>query len=304
MPETLAADLKPETVPCAICGGTTVEQACLKFGQQIARCQQCRLVFVSPRLPKEAIWQRYSAEYFWKEYLPALGVVDGHFDLETFDARHAGMLDLVRRERGGAIGRLLEVGAGAGFFLKAAERAGWIVRGVELSAEGAAFATSRLGLDVRREPAETIDFGEARFDVAVMFDVVEHLFEPTVVLAAIRRLLVPGGLLVVTTPNFDALSRIILGRDWAVLSPLEHLYYYTERTLAMQLECAGFADVRSVRRHPSFGPVETMNYHYTHAPTSLRAKAYGWFVDTIGSAVYRRVQAAGRGDQLLSLAHT
>ena len=45
------------------------------------------------------------------------------------------------------------------------------------------------------------------------------------------RALVPGGTLVINTPNFDSASRYLLGTDWAVLSPLEHVYYFTEDSL-------------------------------------------------------------------------
>ena len=61
-----------------------------------------------------------------------------------------------------------------------------------------------------------------------MFDVIEHLFDPRSVLTAIARALVPGGLMVISTPNYDSASRHLLGVDWAVLSPLEHVYYFTE----------------------------------------------------------------------------
>ena len=138
-------------------------------------------------------------------------------DYQVVDARNAEMLALIRRLAPAAT-RLLEVGSGAGLFLKAAERAGWDVAGLERSGEGAAFARDRLSLDVRTEAAEAMSFEPGSFDVAVMFDVVEHLFDPRAVLEATRRVLKPGGLLVVSTPNFDALSRQVLGIDWAVIS--------------------------------------------------------------------------------------
>ncbi len=106
-----------------------------------------------------------------------------------------------------------------------------------------------------------------------MFDVIEHLFDPRSVLTAIARALVPGGLMVISTPNFDSASRHLLGVDWAVLSPLEHVYYFTEDSLRRLLEATGFSDVQFIRQHVMWGPQETINFRYTHAPDGLRARA-------------------------------
>jgi len=259
-------------VPCALCGATNTRRLYTKFGWGIEQCRQCGLVYANPRAPESAILARYSADYFWNEYLPAAGAAGGKVDLEWLDRRHAPMLALLR-EHASTGRRLLEVGTGAGLFLKAAERAGWEASGLELSGEGAAFARDRLGLDIRQERAEVMSFGAETFDVAVMFDVIEHLFEPRAVLEATRRALKPGGILVVSTPNVNALSRFVLGVDWAVLSPLEHTYYYSERTLAAMLKACGFGPMRSIRRFAGWGAIETMNYRYTHAPDGVRARA-------------------------------
>jgi len=223
----------------------------------------------TPGAPEEKILARYSRDYFWKEYLPSLGVVDGQYDLTQFDLRHSAVLQMIAAQAPGR--RLLEVGCGAGFFLKAAERAEWRVEGIELSAEASGFAAGRLQLPIRRERAEDAPIEAGSFDAAVMFDVIEHLFDPRAVLSAIARALAPGGTLVMTTPNFDSASRYLLGVDWAVLSPLEHMYYFTEDSLRRQLAATGFSDVRFERQHVMWGPQETINFRYTHGPNGIRA---------------------------------
>ena len=187
-------------VACAICGGTTTDPLYVKFGYAIGRCTQCGLVFANPRAPEAKILGRYSSDYFWTEYLPSLGVIDGTFDLTEFDARHASVLQMLAAQAPGR--RLLEVGCGAGFFLKSAERAGWLVEGIELSTEASRFAVERLSLPIRRERAEDAPIEPASFHAAAMFDVIEHLFDPRAVLTAIARALTPGGTLVISTPNY------------------------------------------------------------------------------------------------------
>ena len=291
-------------VACALCGATHTRRLYKKFGFGIERCRRCGLVYANPRAAEWIILERYSRGYFWDEYLPAAGAPEGRIDFEFIDGRHRLMLDLVRRHAPEGR-RLLEVGTGAGFFLKAAERAGWDVAGVELSAAGAAFARERLGLDVREERAEAMTFEPGSFDAAVMSDVIEHLFEPRAVLAAIHRALKPGGVIVISTPNFAALSRHALGVAWSIISPLEHMYYFTEATLGRMLEAAGFGIVES---RPIL-PLQTtfvMNPKATHAPASWRARCYRRLVDNHDTILekYRFnmglwLQMHGRADTLV-----
>ena len=214
--------------------------------------------------------------------------------------RYAQLLAHARRRAHGR--RLLEVGSGAGFFLKAAERAGWQVTGIELSEEASRFAIDRLGLDIRRQPAEEALITPASFDAAVMFDTIEHLFEPLAVLQAVAQALTPDGVLAVSTPNFDAASRFLLGAPWAVLSPLEHVYYFTEDSLRRILLAAGFRDVTFVRRHAMWGPMETMNFTTrTRRARGARRSRRSWS-RAGGMPLARALQTIGRQDALLCFA--
>jgi SAM-dependent methyltransferase len=201
-----------------------------------------------------------------------------------------------------ARGRLLEIGCGAGLFLAAAGRAGWQASGIEVSPVAVAFCRDTLGVEVVECDAEQMPATTAPFDVVVMFDVIEHLFEPMAVLGAVRSILRPGGMLVITTPNFNALSRLVLGRQWAILSPLEHLFYFSEPTLRRALTRHGFADIRFVRRYGPWSMWDTMNPRSTHAPNSRRAALYEKGVRKYGPRWYHVVQDAGRGDVLLAIA--
>ena len=158
-------------------------------------------------------------------------------------------------------------------------------------------------MEVAQLPAEQLGVLSDLFDVVVMFEVIEHLFDPRLVLEQVQRLLRPGGTLVLSTPNFNALSRFALGNSWAVLSPAEHLYYFTRDSLRALLQAAGFNTTRFYNDFSGWGTFETMNPRYTHAPRSLRTRLYNYFVVSIGRVGYRWVLAGGRGDTLLCVAH-
>jgi SAM-dependent methyltransferase len=296
---TLFDDATP--VACAICGATETRTLWAKYGYAIGQCVQCALVYANPRAPHAKILHRYNEQYFWHEYLPSLGVVDGQFDLAAFDARYAALLTMIAAavpQRG----RLLEVGCGAGFFLKSAQRAGWDVEGIELSQYASAFAIDRLQLPIRREPAESSSIAPESCAVAAMFDVIEHLFDPRSVLSAIARALAPQGMLVISTPNIESISSYLLGIDWAVLSPLEHVYYFSEDSLRRLLEATGFTDVRFVRTFVNWGPQETVNFAYTHDRHGWRSRATEVLIRGGGMPLARLIQRAGRQDALLCFA--
>jgi SAM-dependent methyltransferase len=290
-----------EAIACAVCDGREVRPRYVKFDLTVSQCVSCGLVFATPRASKEEIWGRYSPSYFWNEYLPSHGVIDGRVDLEALDRHHADMLRLIAT-RGGRPAHLLEVGTGAGLFLKAAERAGWTCAGVEVSSDAVDFAVTRLGLDVRQAAAEESVYPDARFEVAVMFEVIEHLLDPRRAIASVRRALRPGGHLVMSTPNFDALSRRVLGQQWAVISPAEHLYYFTEKTLRALLRREGFTDVTFVRQLPGLGLAGTMNPGCTHDPSSARARIYRHVVRYCGRGSAGLIRRWGLGDTLLCVA--
>lgn len=290
-----------ELISCAVCDGTETRPRYRKFDGSIVQCRACGLVYVNPRHPREVVWKRYSPDYFTREYLPAQGIVNNQVDLPHFDSRFAQILRLLAAEVGGH-GRLFELGAGAGLFLKAAERAGWQVRGAELSTAACDWAREVLGVTMTPHSAETIPVDGEPYDAVVLFDVIEHLYDPVAALARLRKICRPGAVIAVSTPNFDALSRLALGVSWSIISPLEHLYYFQERTLARALEVAGFRDVRFERHHGDWSVYDTMNARSTHAPGTWRARKYAEFIEKHGQSQYRRVQAWGRGDILMAIA--
>ena len=114
-------------VPCALCGARETRRLYTKYGWGIERCRRCSLVYANPRAPESAILERYNAEYFWNEYLPAAGAPGGEIDDAVLDGRHGAIIQMIRREAPDGR-RMLEVGSGAGLFLHAAARPGGIRR--------------------------------------------------------------------------------------------------------------------------------------------------------------------------------
>ncbi len=213
---------------------------------------------------------------------------------------------LARAEREIGRGRLLEVGAGAGGFVTAALERGWRVDATEISESGAR-RLERTGAQVHHGPLENARYPDGCFDLAVSLEVVEHVDEPLAHLREIARVTRPGGLLLLTTPNFDGASRRRFGLAWRVVDP-EHLGYFTRGTLAAALARAGFAsarvhsrslDVLSWRRTaagapPAFDPA---------AAAALReAVSRNRVLGVAREAAHLALRATGLGDSLLAWA--
>jgi len=135
-------------------------------------------------------------------------------------------------------GTLIEVGAAYGFFLLEA-KAHYRVHGVEIAGEAAEFARAR-GLDVRtggltRQILEQI----GPIDIAVMLDVIEHLEHPKATLALCSEFLTPGGIVVLTTPDFASTLARITGKGWRNMTPPQHLWYFTLDSITRMAAAVG-----------------------------------------------------------------
>ena len=200
------------------------------------RCRTCGLVYVNPRTPAALIAKSY-AEADNDDYL-----IGKEGRLST-GRRGIKMIESYAPTKG----RILDVGCAAGFFLKAAEERGWETRGIELSHKLVAYGTSQLGLDLTPGTLEDTSFPDAFFDAVTFWDVLEHLPNPRSTLQAVRRILKPGGIILINYPDFNSLWAKLFRRKWWFLLS-SHLYYFTPATLTALLNSEGFAVV-SKRRH-------------------------------------------------------
>jgi ubiquinone/menaquinone biosynthesis C-methylase UbiE len=152
-------------------------------------------------------------------------------------------VELVKKYNDGA--HLLDIGCGEGFFLFNASKYGYATKGVEVSQDAAAYARNEFGLDVEEKPFEELRFPENHFDVVTLWQVLEHMLYPLMVLKEVHRILKPGGMLVVTTPDIEKAPARILGKRWWCITRL-HINQFTTKTLTNILKNAGFKDISPV----------------------------------------------------------
>jgi 2-polyprenyl-3-methyl-5-hydroxy-6-metoxy-1,4-benzoquinol methylase len=137
---------------------------------------------------------------------------------------------------------LLDVGCGDGAFLAAMARRGWQVSGIDFDPVAVEAARNVHGLDVHVATVESVVERGATFDVVTASHVIEHVPDPVQFLSHCRRLLRPGGRMVLKTPNVDSFGSHRYGRAWRGLEPPRHLHIFTLEALEACARKAGFTN--------------------------------------------------------------
>jgi SAM-dependent methyltransferase len=135
-------------------------------------------------------------------------------------------------------GAVFEMGCGNGMMLDMLRRLGWTVTGSERSGEAVRIARETFGISVMEGGPDALA-PEARFDLILLFQVLEHLDDPTAVLAKLAGRLAPGGRLIIGVPNFASWQAAYGGAGWFHLDVPRHLQHFTPVALARLLRSAG-----------------------------------------------------------------
>lgn len=239
-----------QEVACPLCSALVALRPHFGNGaDRIRRCPACFVGFVYPRLAGPALLSQYSPDYFQEKGYDHLRESD-YVNMHSWRAKITMCLKRVQRLRKADAGLLLDVGCGKGWFLEAARERGWRVQGVELCAEAAQATRERVKTQVYAGSIFDVDaeLPSETFDLVTMFDVIEHLEAPLEALRICHRILKPGGVLAISTPNLRGLGCRLLGAKAFALWPDEHIFYFGPVSLKRALQFADFTDMEIASR--------------------------------------------------------
>lgn len=165
----------------------------------------------------------------------------------TFDVSRKGSTYKKIFDLAGSGNRILDVGYSTGYFGAELKKNGNTVCGVEISDKAAQEAQKRLD-GVVNGNVETIElpYKEGEFDVIVCADVLEHLFDPSLVLAKLKKYLKANGKVIVVVPNIAFLMiriRLLFGifdYDEKGIMDKGHVRFFTRKTAREMIKRAGF----------------------------------------------------------------
>jgi SAM-dependent methyltransferase len=234
---------------CPACG-SSAKQSWLSKGAAgvkftLDKCCACGTGYVNPQPSAESLKSFYACVGHGSKSLTSLDQVmaaEVEFPNSTVDAQR--MVNYAKQllgpiEAGQA--KALDVGAGYGFFSRAA-----VAQGFQVTAVNPARAENRIFKQLNGfEPIplffEEVNFGRERFDLVILSQVLEHLLDPLQVLVKVRKLMKPEGVIALAVPNVDAILIKILGSRSSFLGLPQHIIHFSRHGLSAILQRAGFA---------------------------------------------------------------
>lgn len=231
----------------------------------------CGLVWLDPAPCKEELWKAYATYYTHQDNITQMGnaiksgyrfvrdcylsLAYGYFArqiqsrfkwlgiiLYFFPGRRADVDFSVMYLPASPQGRLLEIGCGNGQMLNFMGLLGWQVEGIDFDPAAVTNAQGK-GLKVALGSLEEQGYQNASFDAILMSHVIEHVADPTSLLAECNRILKPGGVLSMVTPNMESIGCWLYGCSWLHLDPPRHIILYNCTTLQAVTLHAGFAEI-------------------------------------------------------------
>ena len=281
---------------CILCRGEKSRTVHDLKDYSYVRCSGCGLVSLHPMPGRAALMEIYSGA----DERAVDPTIDPTGEENLFLERFRGELD--RIEKHASRGRILDIGSAWGFFLHVCRERGWDARGVDPARVESEYARRRFHLPVVTGTLADARFPSGSFDVVTLWHVLEHLPDPASELGEIRRILKPGGLLVISVPTAQSLKDF---DDGPV--PL-HCWYFERATLSALVEKKGFRVVRvvgaggtgAVRTLKKLGvrnPAQTLVRHYR--VLSRVRKAARAVLNRMGPqkeiTLYARASDPGRG---------
>jgi len=240
----LLAPARAESTDCELCGSRSARElytatdrlrnSDIRFSVSI--CDGCGVLRTLPAMSSEELSKYYPCDYWGDSAEPSLAWIKSSQKEKTAFLEQCRLSD----------GKILDVGCGTGLFLRALEGEAWDRFGIETGAEAARRAAQILG-DQRIFSAELIEarLESAAFDVITFWSALEHTNQPRSQVLEARRIIKPGGTIIVQVPNSASYQARIFKEDWFALDVPRHRYHFDLESLKRLLSDAGLEIYRT-----------------------------------------------------------
>ena len=226
-------------VGCGVCGTDGRRLLFHKQGFAYHRCAECGHVYVSPRV-SGAVQAGMLLD------LDDLACEDTYLEVQRIYAET--ICQLLRERTPGA--RLLDIGFGRGYLMQMAQVYGFEVYGIDGSHAHVADLRPQFGHRVVQGVLGRDEIPWDEMDVVAMSHILEHVTDPSAVMAHVRARMAPGGWVYVAVPDLGSTHFAIFGKRWDAVNPLAHLQNFTEGSLRHLLEACSFARIERIRHPP------------------------------------------------------
>lgn len=268
---------------CPICANSATYVTTLENeeGQSynVYCCSCCGLAFIGSPVQTDQAHSYYSSEFYNSTMCAAINPLREDLERRVVQAQVRRLVKFIR-----VPGRFLDVGCGDGVHIKLFRELGWEVYGTEVSKFATQHVKKEYGIDVWLGNLSDVPFKQGYFDVIQMRHVIEHLTDLLPTISKAHKLLRPGGMICIDTPNRGLVSRLypivnsaliplanmrrrLMNRPlrqpqgscdhWGNLHPPEHNFWFTPQAMKILLKTTGFRKIwikTSYRGHPEHYP--------------------------------------------------
>lgn len=225
-----------EQTACYNCGSPEIANSFTVNQFTHVRCKNCQMVYVNPRFKESIVTNLYNEEDYTEFYKIKL--------IPSIEYRKTVLAEKKYEQIAGYFnksGKVLDIGSGLGEVLSVFKEHGWDCKGIEFNEFAANYSKEKFGLNILNKSIYDFDSSE-KFDVIMLWGVLEHFFKPADILNKIHELLNNDGLLLLEVPSADSVlvryyertskpvDRIIEGDRHIMLFSLRGLIEMTENS--------------------------------------------------------------------------
>ncbi len=228
-----------EIAACAVCESNAGSQLFVKYGFEYVQCNVCTHIFVKNRLIEGRIIENYRDS----ECDSITHRIERHDNSRDYTsklyAKYTGLL----ADLGITKGRLIDVGCGAGNFLRyCSSHTGYELHALELNEDVHADLEAIVGRQrLFTDRIEDAQFGSLKFDVITMWGVLEHIIDPCRVLRSFSTTLTEDGCILALVPNPQSRAVSILGVNTPTFNPRVHLHMFTRKSFEYMAHRVGLS---------------------------------------------------------------
>lgn len=241
---------------CIICESIVdVKHFCTLDGFEHLRCNRCGLIFVNKPASTEVLYKSYSGSPFksFRRKLVAPFRPFSHYrNFKKSQSRGRIMVKFVSTHAKYTSQQIkfLDIGCNRGFLLAAAIENNWDIYGVEIVPELMAPFKNKFKsfsdhiysgrfADIQGELPDNM------FNAITAIDVIEHFEDPVEDIRNVYRILKPGGIFVIQTPDSLSEKAKTMECNWPELKPLEHLFIFNPENLEKLSIKTGFNELQT-----------------------------------------------------------
>ena len=262
-----------ENVACDLCGSDEINSNpslhhdyALKVPGEftVVQCQRCGLFYERPRPDLEHINYLYRTYYPKSESVQENEIKKKLLENKLFKHVYYKLQGNVEPiVTGYTRGKVLDVGCGFGKLLTVLKEAGCYVHGIEIDPV-CVMECKKKGLDVVQNSFENSNIDSDIYDTVILSHVIEHFRSPSKSLIEIRRILKPGGRVILICPNYNSFFSKWFGDYWGGAHLPFHFYHFTMDSISQMINKCGLRKdfVKTINWEFDFS--ESVNVYLTY----------------------------------------